>query len=58
MLEQLKAAKLKKAEVAVETKAPLPVICGGDEDYRRLMEETYAPPSLATHSNWRRGHVV
>lgn len=43
MLEQLKAAKLKKAEVVVETKAPLPVICGGDEDYRRLMEETYAP---------------
>jgi hypothetical protein len=53
MLEQLKAAKLKKAEVVVETKAPLPVICGGDEDYRRLMEETYAPS--ATHlAPWAR----
>ena len=57
MLEQLKAAKLKKAEVVVATKAPLPVICGGDEDYRRLMEETYAPHPPPRQLTWCLGDV-
>ncbi len=39
MLEQLKAAKLKKAKASKE-KRHMPTICGGDEDYQRLMQET------------------